>query len=299
MKIRVHCWGGLAGQLTGLITAMWIEKELGRTPYIIFHDGGVSRRPLEIRDLGSGYEIRVAHESAAIDTGNAQNHLTSQVLKFKCRVSMIVGCAGRAMKLILPEEALTQETLRNGVHPLTLSCRGYCPDLRMHRDVLDELSRRIATTSRPNFLEDAGREPFIAVHWRLGDYLMNPNANEFHGTITTSSLERAISSIPESDLPVRIFTDSVDLVKIRIVESEQLRSAVIVSQDIWTDLYEMSRAQYFIGSHSGVSLWAALAIERGGRGSVFLPSSWVKNNSSGDYEPLGMDVFHRYECSFD
>lgn len=129
--------------------------------------------------------------------------------------------------------------------------------------------------------------------------MINPNANKFHGTVSMSSLDRAVRSLPEPDLPIRIFTDSVELVRMRVRASNLFRSAQIFKQDVWTDLYAMSRANYFIGSHSGVSLWAALAIEKSGQGSVFLPSSWVKDNSKGDFEPTGINSFNRYECDFE
>ena len=70
MKLRVHCYGGLAGQLAGLAYAMWVENELARRPVLVFHDGGVSRRPLEISDLVKGYETHVLHENAALGNEN-------------------------------------------------------------------------------------------------------------------------------------------------------------------------------------------------------------------------------------
>lgn len=155
MRINVHCWGGLAGQLTGLVTAMWIEREYGRAPRILFHDGGVSRRPLEIRDLVSGYEFRIVHESAAIDSLDNRSQCTTRRLKIKGRLGVVAVGMGRKITLISPIESITKESLESNFHNYTLSLRGYCSDLRIHREVLECLSQRIERTSRANFLEDA------------------------------------------------------------------------------------------------------------------------------------------------
>jgi hypothetical protein len=53
------------------------------------------------------------------------------------------------------------------------------------------------------------------------------------------------------------------------------RDIEYVSSDIWSDLYAMTRSQTFIGSHSGVSFLAALALRMDSKTSrTWLPQRW-------------------------
>ena len=105
--------------------------------------------------------------------------------------------------------------------------------------------------------------------------------------------------LPSSGLPVRIYTDSPDLAGMRIENIDQLSQATVIKHDIWTDLHDMSRAQYLLGSHSGVSLWAARAIEYGGQGTALLPSKWFKDDSAAEFVPQGLETFSRFENRFE
>jgi len=155
--------------------------------------------------------------------------------------------------------------------------RGYPNDFAVAERMLPILATIITEAGMHDFLRDTGRSNDVAIHWRVGDYLENP----FHGTYAWSAFDKLLDSLNDDTETIRIFTDSPDYVHKSVKNSDKREQIVIESGDIWNDLYLMTRSRIFIGSHSGISLWAAMALMQGGsQAQVQLPSRWFVQQSS-------------------
>ena len=295
MRIAISCWGGLAGQLSGLATAIWVQDYLQRPVTIHFHNGGISRRDWEISDLATGFRVRTIRENAEI-YGNSEKARLDERLLAKAILKahqlgdpLRITCVGARI-----DAGLVQR-----VEPWTLSVWGYPTDWSRILGALPDLSDRITRSGRPNFFVGAGQGNYIAVHWRLGDYVQSRSANAFHGTISARSILDAISLLPETDLPVRLFTDSPDIALKQMSREGSLSGIDIVQQSIWQDLVDMTRGKYFIGSHSGVSLWAALARKHSGCDQVLLPDRWFRTETLKEFDPNQSLTYDEYPVEFD
>lgn len=114
----------------------------------------------------------------------------------------------------------------------------------------------------------------MAIHWRLGDYVNN----EFHGAMGWSSLETCLRNAASPNLPVKIFSDSPELASRIIGNGLRHRPHEFISNQIWEDLVGMTRSKIFIGTHSGVSVLAAMALRNENRNCrTWLPNKWFAN----------------------
>jgi hypothetical protein len=156
---------------------------------------------------------------------------------------------------------------------------GYPADLALIEESWATLRDVVSISRRLDFLSNTAQEEAISVHWRLGDYV----GNTHHGAMSWDSLLTCINSISNKKLPIRIFTDSPDLANHLIGGSLANRHLQVISNDIWSDLFSMTRCKYFIGTHSGVSFLAALALRWDNPDSqTFLPDRWYVSEEANE-----------------
>ena len=186
-------------------------------------------------------------------------------------------------RLVISEEHLSKKVMLR-VRRHTKIIKGYHSDWAIINDTWEELATIIDDSRSFNFMRGAGRESSVSIHWRLGDYLNNSQANFTHGTISKEALIELLLKIREETgfSHVQIFTDSPDTAKFLLEEQTTEFSFEYISGEIWEDLYRMSRSRVFIGSHSSISGWAAISIARSNEDSiVYLPDKWFKNEPEG------------------
>jgi hypothetical protein len=151
---------------------------------------------------------------------------------------------------------------------------GYPTDYRIIEQSWEMLSAMIASSGSPDFTQGTGMEDTVAVHWRLGDYVNN----EFHGAVAWRSISNCLRYANIDNKPIKLFTDSPQLAEQTIRESREPLDCQIVSGDIWSDLYGMTRSRVFVGSQSGVSFLAALALRFNNPNvRTWLPDKWFRN----------------------
>jgi hypothetical protein len=155
---------------------------------------------------------------------------------------------------------------------------GYPTDYRIIEESWDLLSSMISSSGHPDFTSETGKEDTVAVHWRLGDYLQN----NYHGAISATSLGNCLRYANTEDKQIKIFTDSPEIADNLVQNSQSFsgfrQNCEIFSGDIWSDLFEMTRSKVFVGSHSGVSFLAALALRSDNADSqTWLPDKWFLN----------------------
>lgn len=287
--------GGLAGQLFAIGYAAWIADKRKELVHIQFYDGshpigklsagGVLESDLA-KQLGISYSVseegwpptkskkltglgphllsklstrRLSALAEAVMLGGhmwLQSRGTSAPSKFEAVIS----------------NSISKDTLLEAKPGTTIL--GFPTDYRIIEESWGMLSDMIASSGYPNFAHGTGAEDSVAVHWRLGDYVKN----DFHGAVAWSSLRNCLRYANSDNKPIKLFTDSPDLAEQTIRESRESLSYQIVSGDIWSDLYGMTRSRVFVGSHSGVSFLAALALRSNNPSAkTWLPDRWFRN----------------------
>jgi hypothetical protein len=163
---------------------------------------------------------------------------------------------------------------------------GYPTDYRIIEESWSLMSSMISQSGHPDFAHQTGKEDTVSVHWRLGDYLQN----SYHGAVSWLSLGHCLKYANPHNMPVKVFTDSPEIAEQVIAGSQAFsrfhQNYEIVSGDIWSDLFEMTRSRVFVGSQSGVSFLAALALRSDNPNSqTWLPDKWFLN-------PHAQHLFH-------
>lgn len=280
--LLLYGWGGLASQLSSVVYACWLTKNTDRQVQLRLSSGGTTYRKIQVQDLiqKSGAHERISVRSTGNDmfrSYDAEND--SQTQRFVRRLvasglPALVNQWQRFSPFHVVGDAIMKEDLER-VGKYTRLIRGYPLDWQLIESECTSLSTILAASDYTNFLEGGGQDDFVAIHWRLGDYRRHPEAARTHGLIPVVSLENALSQMQLPNVPVKVFTDEPDFAS-RELHSSGLGPRVSVqSGDIWSDLWSMSRAKWFIGSHSAVSLWAALGIRRGNpEARILMPDQW-------------------------
>jgi len=284
--------GGLAGQLFAVGYGAWISKKRGEGVHIIFYDVSTSISKFGVQGvldsqvattLGVTYSLVQESWPPGLTKSPIQKVL-SLASRFKKRWLLEdIQAVSPAANLTSKDSAADKKLLLWGptthiISPERLITApagsiicGYPTDYRIIEESWNLLASMIAASSYPDFAHETGSNDTVAVHWRLGDYIQN----ECHGAVAWKSLSNCLKYANKEDMPVRIFTDSPDLAERTILESQGSCEYEIVSSDIWSDLFSMTRSRVFIGSHSGVSFLAALALRSDNPLSVtWLPNAW-------------------------
>jgi len=286
--------GGLAGQLFGLAYASWISENLKVGCRIYFFDVGTSISKLVIGPIldskaarSMGISIVRVRGTLEWNPGNKVTIVTmvagwirgTSPYRF---IARLVKIATRANQNVFKLEQAQEESVIRSYHLKELSpgdsIAGYPTDYQIIEDSHDGLFRLMESSGLPNFLVDAGQEETISIHWRLGDYVNNPT----HGALSWEFFRRCLLEMPK-DLPVKLFTDSPDLARELILDCSEQRVIEVISGDIFGDLFGMTRSRYFIGSHSGISFLAALALHHSKtQSTIYLPSKWFLAKAEND-----------------
>ena len=280
--IRIAIPGGLAGQIFGVASALWLANRTGQRVHVQFHDMGTNISKFSVLDLVESQTARslnITHSihgpwpppsSEVADKGAATspNKLGSLASRIFFAIDQALGRSRpRLSKLIL-----TKLKLRDA-QPGSLLV-GYPSDLSVVEGSWQLLSQTIAESSYPNFPRDAGARDGVAVHWRLGDYL----ENDFHGVIAWDSIADCLRTHGLLEKEIKVFTDSPEMAR-ELLESWAIRANYqVVSGSIWSDLFEMTRFRYFVGTNSQVSLLAAITLLKSrNTAAVFLPRPFFRS----------------------
>lgn len=264
--------GGLAGQIFSLGYAIWVAKEKNLKVHIQFHDVGTNISKFIISDLFETETCKLFDITFHVtkDTWPPKNLDTSKVIDFRHRLLK------RAVENDhLPFGVISKKTL-NKLYPGS-TIAGYPTNYQIIEDSWKLFSKVISESSRSNFTTSTGLEDSISVHWRLGDYV----GNEFHGAVPWISIQTCIEDQISREIPIKIFTDNLGLAQSVLDASNFKQKYEIISNEIWEDLFEMTRSKYFIGTHSGVSFLAALAIRSNNQfAQTYLPDAWFLNEEA-------------------
>lgn len=304
--------GGLAGQIFAVGYGAWISTRLNQRVHLQFHDVGTSIAKFGVAELcetpmAKNLGITYSQVSGGWPPSNAFISLNGMGSRVSSKLkSTLVGGVTQAM---LRGGALELERRRRGTNVNTnrfidgiitkqrlesakagSTVVGYPSDLQIIEDSWIELSQIIRESGLPDFSSQTATEDSIAIHWRLGDYV----GNHTHGAVDWSSLNNCIKSLHETRLRLKIFTDSPDLAEKIIKHDRKSVDYEIISGKIWSDLQEMTRSRTFIGTNSGVSFLAALAMVQDNDGArIWLPNQWFLNREMESLYDLPIRVTQR------
>ncbi|WP_323986357.1 alpha-1,2-fucosyltransferase [Microbacterium plantarum] len=130
--------------------------------------------------------------------------------------------------------------------------------------LIDAMLAMPETEAESSILARMRAEPAITLHLRRGDYLAVPTARQFIASVDYAKRALALTRDLGLDLPVRVFSDSVDLVRDELagVDAQFDFVADDGSLSIWSTLKAMSEGTAMIMSNSSFSWWAATLMAR-------------------------------------
>lgn len=290
--------GGLAGQIFAVSYAAWISSRRQERVHIRFFDGGTGISQLGVESVLNselcqelGITFSVEKESwppASLRSPIAKVRDSLAKLQpksfFELVHSLTLGgflasrewLDGRKSSwgLATPTSISREKLLRS---PAGSTIAGFPTDYRVIEESWSLLAQMIKSSGSPDFAHNTGAEDTVSVHWRLGDYVGNP----FHGAVGWDSIRNCLKYANPKGLPIKLFTDSPELAATTILEAQDSTNFEVVSGDIWSDLFGMTRSRVFIGSQSGVSLLAALALRFDNPDSTtWLPDRWFLNSQA-------------------
>ncbi|MGZ0068021.1 alpha-1,2-fucosyltransferase [Microbacterium arborescens] len=127
-------------------------------------------------------------------------------------------------------------------------------------------------------------EPAITLHLRRGDYLAVPTERQFIASVAYAKRAIALTRRLGLDLPVRVFSDSVDLVRRELagVDAHLLFVDDDGSLDIWNTLKAMAAGTAMIMSNSSFSWWAATLMARRSENPPVIigPRPWTSSGTA-------------------
>jgi len=295
VPLKLEVWGGLASQLSSLAYASWLLTNTNREVHLRHHPQGTTDRQFEIPDLVSALDssdrlhLVSTKPNGRIASRNSRNILSRITRKINNQVQRKIS------PLHINQIAIDHSHLAK-VKRWTISVNGYPLDWELIQSQVSHIKHCIDSSSRVNFLSNAGSEDFLAVHWRLGDYLGHPAARMTHGIIGPAGIRNGISSLRlGTSVPIVVFTDSIETARRGLEQISISNPIEYRSGDIWDDLVGMSRGRWFLGSHSAVSVWAAIAIfSSNPKAEIRLPSVWYKKPPKG-ISNIPLPAFPKYD----
>jgi len=142
-------------------------------------------------------------------------------------------------------------------------------------------------------LETGRQKGVLGIHLRRGDYLLKKHL--MHGIISIDSVIAQTAKMIRNGgiTKIKIFTDSPELINMRLFESLGLAFEIDSSLTPMQILKEMVSCSSFIAANSSLSLWAGLISDFE---NFVIPSLWCKGVSS---SVIGLDWINRYQILFD
>jgi hypothetical protein len=290
--------GGLAGQLFAVGYAAWIASKRHEPVHIEFFHPGSTAPKIGVQSVLNSEVGRKLGLTFSIETENWPPRRSDSILSklgelgvrlqqnsmFELVQSLALGAYTASEEKLKGGKFAWRAAVSTSISPKQLiqalpgsTISGFPTDYRIIEESWALLAALVQSSGSPDFAHDTGQEDSVAIHWRLGDYVGNP----FHGAVSWSSLSTCLKYANKEGLPVKVFTDSPELAKSVIRQSSSESDIKIVSGEIWSDLYEMTRSRVFIGSHSGVSFLAASALRSDNPNSeTWLPDKWFLNRKA-------------------
>ena len=192
------------------------------------------------------------------------------------------------LKLVLDESRWNERKSYSYLFARTIIMDGFWQDYKYPTGIEVALKSRINSRLRccqyPMNLEKQIRsESALALHVRRGDYVSNPQANEFHGALSATYYNKAISSFGASKHldTIYVFSDDSNWCRENLTANYKLVFMSDLLDDIcdFDELQLMSACSYFIIANSTFSWWAAWLSNSDGS-HILAPSAWFQDETA-------------------
>ena len=259
LTLKIHCWGGLGSQLLALNYYLRVQELYPRKRIIlVLHTGGITARNSEIDFLSNKINLLKVDDYRA-GSNDKQSHTTDSNSIFNFVKASIKPLANNFRFVITDDK----KVLKVKFWTFSVRCT-YTSNILRKQDIV-HMADILGITS------NSAEQNFTGVHYRMGDLpTLKPSA-----LVPLDSISKIINDLIKAGAvidKVRIYSDS-------IVDNSNLQLPKEIdsewkSVDTLQTISELSKAQYFIGTSSKVSLWVAIfrwALNTAG--NVYLPSS--------------------------
>jgi hypothetical protein len=260
-ELRIHTWGGLGSQLFAVALLKDIQKGSPKRKVKIFlHTGGVTRRNPEVIELFP--EILFNYID---DFSTAKKDSTLRIPSLRASLSPLLKSLLSLLRVTL---SCDDDASFKKIRFWTRSTRGHYSYRTINHDFLEMLSDRLENARQCYEF----REGVCSVHYRLGDLLHLENKNPLAPKTVSNELEALtrVSNFSE----VEVFSDTPSrALELLNPSGRQKMSAPDV--DTISVLAHAIQAEYFLGTSSKISFWAAAV-----RSAVFSRHSSVPSQNS-------------------
>ena len=261
LTLKIHCWGGLGSQLLALNYYLRVQELYPRKRIIlVLHTGGITARNSEIDFLSNRINLLKMDDYRA-GSIHKQSRASTSKPKFYFLKVFIKSLANYFRFMITDDK----KVLKVKFWTFSVRCT-YTSNILRKQDIV-HMADILRITS------NSAEQNFTGVHYRMGDLpTLKPSA-----LVPLDSISKIINNLNKAGAvidKVRIYSDS-------IVENSNLQLPKEIdsewkSVDTLQTISEFSKAHYFIGTSSKVSLWVAIfrwALNT--PGDVYLPTSII------------------------
>ena len=259
LTLKIHCWGGLGSQLLALNYYLRVQELYPRKRIIlVLHTGGITARNSEIDFLSNKINLLKVDDYRA-GSNDKQSHTTDSNSIFNFVKASIKPLANNFRFVITDDK----KVLKVKFWTFSVRCT-YTSNILRKQDIV-HMADILGITS------NSAEQNFTGVHYRMGDLpTLKPSA-----LVPLDSISKIINDLNKAGAVI----DKVWIYSDSIVENSNLQLPKEIdsewkSVDTLQTISELSKAQYFIGTSSKVSLWVAIfrwALNTAG--NVYLPSS--------------------------
>ena len=259
LTLKIHCWGGLGSQLLALNYYLRVQEMFpGKRIILVLHTGGITVRSSEIDFLSSKINLlKVDDYRASSNSKHLRDSGSKSVFSF---IKIYIKFLANYFRFVITDD---RKVFKVRFWTYSIRCT-YTSNVLRKQDIV-HMADILGITS------NSSDQNFTGVHYRMGDLpTLKPSA-----LVPLDSISKVINDLVKAGVvidKVKIYSDS-------IVENSNLQLPKEIdsewkSVDTLQTISELSKAQYFIGTSSKVSLWVAIfrwALNT--PGDVYLPSS--------------------------
>ena len=261
LTLRIHCWGGLGSQLLALNYYLRVQELYPRKRIsLVLHTGGITARNSEIDFLSNKINLLKVDDYRA-GSNDKQSHASSSKPIFYF-LKVFIKSLANYFRFVITDD---KNVLKVKFWTFSVRCT-YTSNILRKQDIV-HMAVILGITS------NSSERNFLGVHYRMGDLpTLKPSA-----LVPLDSVSKVINDLVKAGADI----DKVSIYSDSIIENSNLQLPKEIdtewkSVDTLQTISELSKARYFIGTSSKVSLWVAIfrwALNTSG--DVYLPTSII------------------------
>ena len=261
LTLKIHCWGGLGSQLLALNYYLRVQEMFpGKRIILVLHTGGITARSSEIDFLSSKINLlKVDDFRASSNSKKLHNSDSKSIFSF---IKIYIKFLANFFRFVITDD---RKVFKVRLWTYSIRCT-YTSNVLRKQDIV-HMAGILGIDSNKS------EQNFLGVHYRMGDLpSLKPSA-----LVPLNSISIVVNALIKADAvfdKVKIYSDStVDNTSLQLpkeIDSEWK------SVDTLQTIRELSKAKYFVGTSSKVSLWVAIfrwALDA--PGDVYLPTSII------------------------